>query len=364
MSDPRPAPAPTGSGDALTASDAPVPPPVAGDPAGRGPTALGPDQVGERVSVRRQLPAGSPAGAGDVVGTLVAATAQRIVVRGRDGTDTTVTRDSVVAARTVRGSAVRLRRAADVDPAVLERVAALGWQPAQSLRLGGWTLRAAHGFTGRANSVLPLGEPGPPLDEAVERVVAWYAERGLRARFQVPLPWAGDLDEALAARGWEPLTPTHVMVADVTDAARAVAPGSDGGDVSVAVTSTPDDDWLATYRYRGAPLPTDALDVLLRAAHPVFVTVRDADGPVAVGRGALDAGWLGITAVDVVERARRRGHARTVMRSLLAVAQEAGVRFAYLQVADDNTSALALYTAAGFVRHHDYVYRAAPGSGA
>ena len=48
------------------------------------------------------------------------------------------------------------------DPRIqdLERAAALHWQAPETERLGEWRLRAADGFTGRANSALPLGDPG------------------------------------------------------------------------------------------------------------------------------------------------------------------------------------------------------------
>ena len=49
----------------------------------------------------------------------------------------------------------------------LERAAALHWQAPETEPLGEWRLRAAAGFTGRANSALPLGDPGLPLPEAV-----------------------------------------------------------------------------------------------------------------------------------------------------------------------------------------------------
>ena len=47
----------------------------------------------------------------------------------------------------------------------LERVAAAHWRGTEEEWLGEWLLRAADGFTGRANSALPLGDPGRPLDE-------------------------------------------------------------------------------------------------------------------------------------------------------------------------------------------------------
>ena len=49
----------------------------------------------------------------------------------------------------------------------LERVAAAHWRGTEEEWLGDWLLRAASGFTGRANSALPLGDPGLPLDDAL-----------------------------------------------------------------------------------------------------------------------------------------------------------------------------------------------------
>ncbi|HJY74052.1 MAG TPA: hypothetical protein VJ347_19940, partial [Streptosporangiaceae bacterium] len=62
----------------------------------------------------------------------------------------------------------------------LERAAALHWQAPETERLGDWLLRAGEGFTGRANSALPLGDPGVPLPEAVAAVEGWYRRRDLR----------------------------------------------------------------------------------------------------------------------------------------------------------------------------------------
>ena len=70
----------------------------------------------------------------------------------------------------------------------LERVAAQHWRGTEEQWLGEWLLRAADGFTGRANSALPLGAPGLPLDEALDYVTGWYRARGLPAVMAVPLP--------------------------------------------------------------------------------------------------------------------------------------------------------------------------------
>src|SRR4051812_32397821 len=94
----------------------------------------------------------------------------------------------------------------------LERVAARGWRGRDTERLGEWLLRAAGGFTGRANSALPLGDPGVPVPDAVSRVERWYDARGVTPRFQVPVPGAVDVDAELDRRGWAYGDDVHVLV--------------------------------------------------------------------------------------------------------------------------------------------------------
>ena len=323
---------------------------------------FGPADVGSRVSVRVHAPeAVYPDGRPrfrDVVGTLVSLDDLVWRVRRRDGSEVSIAPDSVVAARTVPEAPTRLRHAVDIDTPTLEQVAAAGWQPLESEPLGGWVLRAANGFTGRANSVLALADPGCDWPTAFARVAHWYRERQLVPTVQVALPWAQALDERLAAAGWVAETPVRVQVVDL--AAGLMADGRPEGLPPVTFADRPSQEWTSVYRYAGAPLPPGAHDVLTRAEHPVFALVTEPGDPptaVAIGRGALTPGWLGITAIDVAEPARRRGLGRHVVRALLVHAQQHGARFAYLQVAEDNLPAQSLYQRFGFVDHHRYHYR-------
>src|SRR3954454_17491975 len=88
------------------------------------------------------------------------------------------------------------------DVAALERLAARSWRGLEEEPLGDWLLRAGGGFTGRANSVLVLGDPPTGLDDGVAAVSRWYGRRGLRPCAQVPMPGADRADAALAAAGW------------------------------------------------------------------------------------------------------------------------------------------------------------------
>jgi len=103
----------------------------------------------------------------------------------------------------------------------LERTAAAHWRGTEEQRLGDWLLRAAEGFTGRANSALPFGDPGLPLDEALAAVTDWYRARGLPPMIVVPTALEADptgqaLDNHLAERNWATRPgPAFVMVADL-----------------------------------------------------------------------------------------------------------------------------------------------------
>lgn len=240
----------------------------------------------------------------------------------------------------------------------LEHLAARTWRGLEEEPYGDWLLRAGGGFTGRANSVLVLGDPPEPLPGAVAAVDRWYRARGLQPRAQIPVPGGEAADAAFAAAGWT--TPEDVLVLT------APLEGWSGPAVPVDLLPFPDEAWLAGYRYRGTPLPPVAVEVLTRADRPVFAAVRLAPEPsplAAVARGVVDGGWLVVTAVTVDETYRRRGLATAVMAALGTWARDRGATACALQVSATNEAGLALYTRLGFTEHHRYHYRLAPPGG-
>jgi GNAT superfamily N-acetyltransferase len=310
------------------------------------------DLLGRRVVVRR-IAQRTDAGDryADVVGVLVAADTGRLVVRRADGSVHPVDLPDVHRVKPVPPSVA--------DILALEEIAALGWPALDTRWLGRWLLRAAHGWTGRANSVLPLGDPGLPLEAALAEVARWYAERDLRPRFQVPLPARAALDEALAGRGWSRYNPTAVLTADVAVTLAALPPRADLP--PARLDPVPSAGWLAAYHYRGGDrLPDFAVRLMTAARLPVFASVADGDTVVAIARGVLDDAWLGVTAVEVAATHRRRGLGAHLMRALLDWAAGHRASSVYLQVAEENEAGLALYERLRFARHHRYVYRLAP----
>jgi GNAT superfamily N-acetyltransferase len=252
---------------------------------------------------------------------------------------------------------VEVPEAAAIDDESLERIAALGWRGLDEAPLGGWLLRAGGGFTGRANSVLPLGSPGRPVADALSEVRAWYAARGLPALIQLPLPLQAELHAEVLALGWVEAHDAEVLVADVSAVlAEDFRVTSD----LIRVDDRPDHEWLALYHYRGGELPAGAVEVMTKGDTVGFASIVRDGAVVAIGRGAVAEGWVGLTAIEVATAVRRQGLGALVVRALLAWGDAGGARSTYLQVSPDNSPALALYASLGYVHHHRYVYLAAP----
>ncbi len=245
----------------------------------------------------------------------------------------------------------------------LERAAALGWRAPEEGRIGDWLLRAASGFTGRANSALAVGKPGVPLSDAIEAVCRWYSGRGLPAMMAVPYPrtnpQANLLDRVLAGQGWTIRAgAATVMAASADGVARLAAQNAAG---MVETHAEPDAAWLARYHYRGQQLPPIAVKLLTSAPWQSFASVRVNGQAIAIGRVAAAGQWAGITAVEVDPEHRRAGLATAITSALAAQAATHGATGLYLQVEDDNAAARALYGRIGFADHHGYHYRIAPG---
>lgn len=326
------------------------------------------DLVGHRVVVRRSVgPRDGRPRYSDVLGHLEAADTDGLVVRRADGTRVTVPVTQVHLIRGVPPAPVRTTRA---DVLALEEVAALGWPAPDTERIGGWLLRAGAGFTNRANSVLPSGDPGLPLPAALDLVEDWYRARGLPARYQLPLPVRTDLDTELHQRGYLAHDPTYLLTAVTAElaAARAATTATDSaprpgaaGDAVVRLGAEPDPAWLAGYHRHGSTtLPPVAVQIM--TAHPrvVFASLVRGDQTLAVVRAVVDQDWAGVTALEVRADQRRQGLAGRLLGTVFAWAEEQGAHRVYAQVAQDNVASLALFDRLGFARHHRYHYRVMP----
>ncbi|MEV6800737.1 GNAT family N-acetyltransferase [Micromonospora rifamycinica] len=244
----------------------------------------------------------------------------------------------------------------------LELAADEAWPAPVRGRLGDWLLRSADGWTGRANSALPVGDPDRPLPAAVDAIERWYAERGQPAIVNTPLPLAVPVGVELDARGWTARPLTLVQTVPLTTL-RPPEPGpgpADGPPVTLAVA--PSEEWLAVAAGRKGGLPASARHILTAVDRLRFAQVYADGALVAMARGTVtgQGRWLGLSLIEVAPRARRQGLAARVVRELADWGAAEGATHAFLQVEQRNTEAVSLYRKLGFTTHHTYLTRVAP----
>ncbi len=321
--------------------------------------ALRAEDVGRRVVVRRVLagehgPTGGPA-LTDVLGILDVLSEDTLVVRRDDGEVVTVDRVDVVAAKPVPPRAFMRHR---ISPDDLELVCAAGWPASVQERLGDWILRAAGGFTGRANSALPVGDPGMPLDSALQRVHAFYSRSGLPTQAQVVV--GSEVMDALLSRHWTRSRPDEadVLVQVVPlEAARRVR-RADEASAQVRLGEAPDDHWLRRYGRSSGADAAVVRSVLVGGERVTFA--RIGDPALAIGRAVVTGDWVGLYAVEVAPDSRGQGLGSAVVTALLGWGAANGARSAYLQALADNSTGLSLYAPFGFRTHHSYRYLGPP----
>jgi GNAT superfamily N-acetyltransferase len=335
--------------------------------------------LGSRVVVRWRLEVADEATGAtltDTVGTLTASDEHSLTVQTSRGV-VVVERARLVAAKEVpprptrRGAPHR-----SIGMEELQRVMAPSWGAVERQQLGDWVLRASSGFTQRGNSVVPVGDPGLPLADAVTEVERWYAARGLPAKFAVAGPEGfrpahDPLGSLLLSRGYSAASLTLNLTAR-TDTVAAADPGGP----TVRTAAEPSDRWLEAYGRTRTTVPDATRAVLMGSPRQLFghitpggglsqqLGLRSADAagttPIALGRLGIAHGWAGLGAVWTDPAYRGRGLAAHLTAQLAAEVRREGVHLIHLQVEHDNATATRLYRRMGFEPHSTYAYLTAP----
>jgi GNAT superfamily N-acetyltransferase len=290
----------------------------------------------------------------DVLGTCESWADGLVTVRREDGSVVEIATTDIVSGKPVppRPTVYRQLGAADADRLVLP-----GWQPTESEPLGDWVLRSSGGFSSRGNSVLALGDPAIPLEDAVNRVTQWYETRSLQPRAHVH---PGTPEAAVfEAAGWSLYEPTLLMLASVARVLRRLGKRQVIPVVEPRQDALVDAGWLASDE-RALRYGAHARSVL-EAGEVTFVTVREEQGEVlARGRGAFHGDWVGVTSLWTHPAVRGTGLGAAVLQSLLSWGAERGATTTYLQVVQSNEAARQIYEKRGYEVHHRYDYLVRP----
>ncbi len=240
----------------------------------------------------------------------------------------------------------------DTDIANMERATLDAVAPPAVEETDNWLLPLDNSTIGRAKSAVPLRHH--QLDATqLAHIESIYAARGLQAAFRVAdVPGLANIHAELQRRGYRADQPTLVQVGTVQQM-RQICQAT-----PAEVSTTPTSAWSAVYLSDGFD-PVDGahrIQALSRSPHVVYASVPEDGQAVAAGTASLSQGWASIHGMRTAANCRGRGLAARVLAGLADAASRQGLERAFLQVEEDNRSALALYSRAGFSTAWRYHY--------
>ncbi|MFW9959312.1 MAG: GNAT family N-acetyltransferase [Candidatus Odinarchaeota archaeon] len=230
------------------------------------------------------------------------------------------------------------------------------WVAEEKMRIGGWLLRADHGVTRRANSVLPLESPNLSLPIAINSVIEFYRCRDLIPRFQMTeASQPSGLDSELEQRGFSIGLQVEVWTANLSTLLATQT------ELKTVLLPQATDDWIETYKISSGhdPLTMSVrLDIMERTRLPrTYAIAMVEEITAAIGFGVVESPWLGVFGIATHPDMRRRGAAIAVNIALGDWAQKLGAEYAYLLVEKENQFAKVVYTKLGFKHAYRYWYR-------
>ncbi len=234
----------------------------------------------------------------------------------------------------------------------LERATLDAVAPPTTQEIDGWLLPFDNSTIGRAKSAVPVRHCD--LDTAqLATIENLYAARGLQAAFRVAdVAGLAAVQQELTRMGYTAQQPTLVQVGTVATM-RSLCQ-----DTPAEVLGTPTPAWQSVYVAEGFD-PVDGahrVKALSRSSHVVYAHVVEAGRSIAAGTASLSQGWASIHGMRTLPLARGRGMAARVLAGLADAASARQLERIFLQVEEENASALALYRRAGFTTEWRYHY--------
>lgn len=243
----------------------------------------------------------------------------------------------------------------------IEEMSMNAWPALNTYLYDGWVLCATNRYTKRANSIYPLYEGKVEIDRKLAYCQDFYEKLSMPTTFKLH---DGEdhhaLDIFLEDQGYHVLTPTDVMIKDLTDFQIR-------GDLDYRVVHGYSEEWADLYGDTICGKDTSERSTQVRGlqktmlqaiVQPSFYVFVESDGQVvAIGNGVVEDGYLGLYNLVVQPDYRGKGYGRLTMLSLLQEGKKLGANKSYLQVICNNEVAVNLYKSLGFNQLYRYWYR-------
>lgn len=216
----------------------------------------------------------------------------------------------------------------------------------------GWLLRFANGHTNRANSVSVLYPSTINLDNKVSYCEGYYKKQNLPCVFKLTDNDI-ELNALLEKRGYGVVTPTDVMILDLSDKLFQ--------EESCVFSKEPTEEWLSSYFLYEGIKDASKQEIFRQMLSKVQVdtiygSVLQDGKVVACASAAIEQGYMLLQNVVVNPEFRGCGFGKMVCQNLISKAKEDGAHYSYLQVVKSNKVALNMYTKLGYEKVYSYWY--------
>ncbi|MEV6244357.1 GNAT family N-acetyltransferase [Lentzea sp. NPDC051838] len=207
-------------------------------------------------------------------------------------------------------------------------------------------MRAADGFTGRANSTLTCGDPGVPVPDALAVAQGFAREHGIKPTAHVVN--GSTSEQAIRDAGWT-VDLDHPGGAESLVMTGSLEKFADG----VAESRDLPGWWELT---AGSEVSAAQRHVLGSSEIVCFASLTEDERVIAAVRGAVVEDVLHVARLAVRPSHRRKGLARQLMGELAGWGLQQEAKICALQVAEHNEPAIRLYEELGCTEHHRYRY--------
>lgn len=212
-------------------------------------------------------------------------------------------------------------------------------------------MRAAAGFTGRANSTLTCGDPGVPVPAALTAVEGFAHDHGIKPTAHVVIGSAHE--RAIEEAGW------HV---DLDHPGGAESLVMTGPLEKFADGEAENRDLPGWWELTAGSEVSTAQRHVLGTGNVCFASLEEDGTVIAAVRGSVVDDLLHVARLAVRPSHRRRGLATRLMGELAGWGIGQGATTCALQVAEHNKPAIRLYEELGCTEHHRYRYWVPAGS--
>ena len=162
----------------------------------------------------------------------------------------------------------------------------------------------------------------------------------------------------LENRGYQIVTPTNLMSMELT--------GKQFESKNCIITDQANEEWLHTYfalehctNAQTMDTAKQMLDMIQNST--LYCRIVENDKSIACASAVIERGYMTLVHVIVDETYRGQGYGRQLCESLLCEAMKLGAHTAYLQVLQNNQTAINLYEKLGYKKIYSYWYRVKKG---